>query len=92
MLDGGAQIPKKGICPVRLISLGVRRKAINPRWKLRRVLEESGQLRPEILRALGIEQDWLERFPRELSGGELQRFCVARSLFRGTKTSSLQTK
>lgn len=82
LLDG-APIPKKGICPIQLIYQHPE-KAINPRWKLCRVLEESGQLRPEILRALGIEQDWLERFPRELSGGELQRFCVARSLFRGT--------
>ena len=26
---------------------------------------------------------WLDRFPRELSGGELQRFCVARALLSG---------
>ena len=57
LLDG-APIPKKGICPIQLIYQHPE-KAINPRWKLRRVLEESGQLRPEILRALGIEQDWL---------------------------------
>ena len=38
----------------------------------------------EVLEALGIEEEWLERYPRELSGGELQRFCVARSLFEGT--------
>lgn len=40
--------------------------------------------REEVMAALGIEKDWLERYPRELSGGELQRFCVARSLFSGT--------
>lgn len=40
--------------------------------------------RDEVMDALGIERDWLERYPRELSGGELQRFCVARSLFEGT--------
>lgn len=40
--------------------------------------------REEVMEALGIEKDWLERYPRELSGGELQRFCVARSLFSGT--------
>ena len=33
--------------------------------------------------ALGIERAWLDRFPRELSGGELQRFCVARALCSG---------
>ena len=41
--------------------------------------------REEVMDALGIEKDWLGRYPRELSGGELQRFCVARSLFQGTR-------
>lgn len=54
--------------------------ALNPRWRLKRVLEESGGLREDVLEAFGIERAWLERFPRELSGGELQRFCVARAL------------
>ena len=49
-----------------------------------KVLQESGMFREEVMEALGIENDWLERYPRELSGGELQRFCVARSLFSGT--------
>ena len=40
--------------------------------------------REEVMEALGIEKEWLGRYPRELSGGELQRFCVARSLFQGT--------
>ena len=30
-----------------------------------------------LLERLGIEEAWLERFPAELSGGELQRFCIA---------------
>lgn len=30
--------------------------------------------------ALGIRSAWLARFPHELSGGELQRFCIARAL------------
>ena len=29
---------------------------------------------------LGIREEWLDRFPSELSGGELQRFCIARAL------------
>ena len=82
LLDG-KPLPKKGICPVQLIYQHPE-KAINPRWRLRRVLEESGQLRREVLDAFGIEQAWLDRFPRELSGGELQRFCVARALMSGT--------
>lgn len=75
-------LPRKGICPVQLIYQHPE-KVINPRWKLKKVLEESGELREDVLNAFGIEQAWLERFPRELSGGELQRFCVARALMSG---------
>ena len=83
LLDG-APLPKAGICPVQLICQHPE-KAINPRWRLRNVLEESGNLREEMLGEFGIEKAWLDRFPRELSGGELQRFCVARALMSGAE-------
>lgn len=83
LLDG-VPLPKKGVCPVQMICQHPE-KAINPRWKLKRVLEESGNMRLDVLTAFGIEQAWLERYPRELSGGELQRFCVARALMSGAK-------
>ncbi len=75
-------LPQNGICPVRLIYQHPE-KAVNLRWQMRRVLEESGTLREELLDALGIEPAWLNRFAHELSGGELQRFCVARALLSG---------
>ena len=81
LLDG-RPLPRKGFCPVQLIYQHPE-KAINPRWRLRRILEESGQRKEEVLDAFGIERNWLDRFPRELSGGELQRFCVARALLCG---------
>ena len=83
LLDG-SPLPKTGVCPVQLIYQHPE-KAINPRWRLRKVLEESGQLDEAVLGAFGIEPAWLDRFPRELSGGELQRFCVARALMRGCR-------
>ncbi|NLW65604.1 MAG: ATP-binding cassette domain-containing protein [Clostridiales bacterium] len=83
LLDG-KPLRGKGVCPVQLIYQHPE-KAINPRWKMGRVLEESGFMNEELLSRLGIEKQWLTRFPRELSGGELQRFCVARSLFEGTR-------
>ena len=73
LLDG-KPLPQRGICPVQLICQHPE-KAINPRWRLKQVLEESGTLRPDVLASFGIELAWLDRFPRELSGGELQRFC-----------------
>ena len=84
ILLNGESLPQKGICPVQLIYQHPER-AINPRWRLRKVLEESGTLREDVLESFGIETAWLDRFPRELSGGELQRFCVARALMSGAK-------
>lgn len=81
LLDGKA-LPEKGVCPVQLIHQHPE-KAINPRWRLKRVLEESGKIDVDVLHVFGIEHEWLDRFPRELSGGELQRFCVARALMSG---------
>lgn len=82
-IDGSA-LPKKGYQPVQLVFQHPE-KAINPRWKMRKTLQEGGPLDEELLESLGIEKDWLTRWPNELSGGELQRFCVARALGHGTR-------
>ena len=84
LLDGAA-LPKKGVCPVQLICQHPE-KAINPRWRLKQVLEESGKLRPDVLASFGIETAWLDRFPRELSGGERQRVYLAMALAQDTGT------
>ena len=55
-------------------------KAINPRWRLKKVLQEAKHLDSELMTLLGIKSKWLNRWPSELSGGELQRFCLARAL------------
>lgn len=41
---------------------------------------EGGSTVPQLLESLGVQREWLERFPSELSGGELQRCCIARAL------------
>ena len=83
LLDG-APLPREGVCPVQLVFQHPE-QAVDPRWKLWRVLEEGGAAAPEVLEALGIERAWLERYAHELSGGELQRFCLARALGSGPK-------
>lgn len=82
ILADGKPLPTRGPCPVQLICQHPQ-EAINPRWKLRKVLEESGRLQEDRLGEFGIERAWLDRFAGELSGGELQRFCVARALLSG---------
>lgn len=83
LLDG-KPLPLKGVCPVQLIYQHPE-ESINPRWKMRQVLEESNQPSEEEMEKLGIEREWLTRYPRELSGGELQRFSVARALSKSTR-------
>lgn len=39
-----------------------------------------GLAQEALLEALGIRSQWMARFPHELSGGEMQRFCIARAL------------
>ena len=60
-------------------------RAVNPRLRMRDTLADGQQIEERIIRELGIEEDWMNRYPRELSGGELQRFCIARALGRDTR-------
>ena len=53
---------------------------INPKWRMQKMLEEVGDLQRDLMKDFGIKQEWLTRFPNELSSGELQRFCLVRAL------------
>ena len=80
----GGPLPSKGYCPVQMIYQHPE-KAVNPRWKLKKSVSEAWEPDEALLKELRINKDlWYGRWPNELSGGELQRFCVARVL--GPKT------
>ena len=83
LLDG-KPLPEKGYCPVQMIWQHPER-AVNPRLKMENILSDGGQVENRIIEELGIEEDWLNRYPQELSGGELQRFCIARALGKETR-------
>ena len=72
-------LPQAGVCPVQLIGQHPE-LAVDPRVRMGRTLAEAGDVQPGLMEALGIRGEWLNRFPHELSGGELQRFCIARAV------------
>ena len=84
ILWDGKPIPEKGYCPIQMIYQHPE-KSVNPRWKMSKILNEAFKIDDNILSEMGIEKSWLSRWPSELSGGELQRFCIARVLSPETK-------
>ncbi|MDR0314508.1 MAG: ATP-binding cassette domain-containing protein [Oscillospiraceae bacterium] len=83
-LDGAPLQDFGPYCPVQMIWQHPE-YALNPKLRMSHVFKEAAQIDPAVIEQLGIEKDWLQRFPGELSGGELQRFCIARVLGNKTK-------
>lgn len=74
-------LPRRGFRPVQLIGQHPER-AVHPRARLSTLVSRTP---PEILDRLGIDRDWLDRRPNELSGGQLQRVMIARGLDERTR-------
>ena len=90
LLDGTPIRAFRGYSPVQMVWQHPE-LSVNPKRRLRTVtaegdwsFEDPGE-RARIETGLGIRDEWKDRFPVEVSGGELQRFCIARALGRGTK-------
>lgn len=82
-LDGN-KVPSKGYSPIQMVYQHPE-LSVNPRLKMNKILNEAWTVGRDLLEKMGIEDSWLGRWPNELSGGELQRFCIARVLSPQTK-------
>ena len=73
----------RGPRPVQLIPQHPER-AFDPRMRMRDSLGEAGDVDGGLARGLcdrfGVRDEWLDRLPHELSGGELMRCCLVRAL------------
>lgn len=68
------------------------KSSVNPRFKVRNILWESLRVRKDLdkdnlketvasyLEQVGLDESLVNRYPHELSGGQLQRVCIARAL------------
>lgn len=75
----GKPLPRRGACPVQMIWQHPD-QALDPRMRMKDSLLEAGSIDANLVDALGIQGQWMTRYPHELSGGQLQRFCIARAL------------
>lgn len=81
----GSRKPRgpRGPRPVQLIPQHPER-AFDPRMRMRDSLGEAGDVDGGLARGLcdrfGVRDEWLDRLPHELSGGELMRCCLVRAL------------
>ncbi len=59
--------------------------AVDPRWRLGRIVEEAWSPDDDTREALGVARGWYDRYPHEVSGGELQRIALLRALAPGVR-------
>ncbi|MFI3175573.1 MAG: ATP-binding cassette domain-containing protein [Bacillota bacterium] len=83
-LDGKNIDKINGFHPVQIVYQHPE-KSLNPRLPMSKSLTEAYTPSLERQKIFGIKEQWLTRFPNELSSGELQRFCIVRLLTKEVK-------
>lgn len=73
-----------GWCPVQYVHQSSI-FAVDSRWRIGRIVEEGWEPDAETRTALGVSKSWYDRFPHEISGGELQRVALLRVLAPATR-------
>lgn len=84
LVDGKNLKSYKGYLPVQM-AFQHPEKSVNKSWRIGKILNEGWDVNRDVIEKFGIKDYWLEKFPQELSGGELQRVCLARIMSDKTK-------
>ncbi|PID76280.1 MAG: ABC transporter ATP-binding protein [Deltaproteobacteria bacterium] len=79
----GKPLPNRGANPVQMLFQHPE-LAVNPRWKCRDIIGEADTM-TGVIQQMAVKKEWLARYPHELSGGELQRICLARAFGKTTR-------
>ncbi|TDH36280.1 ATP-binding cassette domain-containing protein [Pseudohoeflea suaedae] len=74
----------KGWCPVQYVHQSAI-VSVDPRWRIGRIVEEGWEPDEASREALGVPRSCYDRYPHEVSGGELQRICLLRALAPETR-------
>jgi peptide/nickel transport system ATP-binding protein len=80
----GSSLPVTGFQPVQVLPQ-TPILAMNPRWRIGQILTEAWAPEKRDRDLFGVQPDWLDRFPHELSGGQLQRVSILRTLAPETR-------
>lgn len=82
LVDGVA--PPPGWSPVQYVHQSAI-FSVDPRWRIGRIVEEGWMPDDATREAFGVSRRWYDRFPHEVSGGELQRIGLLRALAPATR-------
>lgn len=82
LMDGNPLKP--GWSPVQYVHQSAV-MAVNPRWRIGQIIEEGWAPDEATRAALGVRRAWYDRFPHEVSGGELQRIALLRAMSPQTR-------